>query len=79
MAIANRPFTEAELARLKDAISQPMLPNLDWLASMFDPRYCFVNYSASNGKSLWTPPEIFFWGPVPQPSDCVWMVPGTQS
>lgn len=74
MALLNRPLTEAEVIMFRDAISKPMPPGIDWLAT--EPKRCFVHYSAARGRSTWAPPELFYWRHNPRPSDCTWMVPG---
>lgn len=79
MVLLNRPLTEAEVIMLRDSIARPAPPGLDWLALMFEPKHCFIHYSAVLGKSTWTPPDLFYWRHDPRPSDCTWMVPGTQS
>lgn len=76
MATLNRPLTEAEVIMLRDSISAPCPPGIDWLAAMYEPRHCRVYYHA--GRHTYINPEHFYWSSAtPSPSDCEWMVPGT--
>lgn len=71
MPALNRPLTKEEVEALWRA-PLPMPAPFDFS----EPMYFHVNYSSRTGRSVYTTPDEFYWGPKDGPSDCVWMVPG---
>lgn len=85
MALLNRPLTEDEARKLVDAWREgwPAIPSFyDTLqAALAEPAVHVVRYSADVGVT-YTPSDRFYIGcrkHLALPSDCEWIVPGTEN
>jgi hypothetical protein len=80
MAIQNRPMTAGEIAEVLKSTAPETAFRSDIFAAMTaPPAPSVVNYQASRGRPHYTPPKNFYLPSASTPSDCVWLVPGTET